>query len=71
MNVMSSYDEGLDSVSRNIASENTDGYSVSYVTGSQIQEVLKTKSKEIDEIIMTYLTNVVINNEHILFLGVC
>ena len=71
MNVMSSYDEGLDSVSRNIASENTDGYSVRYVTGSQIQEVLKTKSKEIDEIIMTYLTNVVINNEHILFLGVC
>jgi len=70
MNVMTSYDEGLDTVSRNIASENTDGYSVSYVTGSQIQEVLKTKNKEIDDIIMTYLTNVIINNEHILFLGV-
>lgn len=70
MNVMSSYDEGLDTVSRNIASENTDGYSVSYVTGSQIQEVLKTKNKEMDDIIMTYLSGVVVNNEHILFLGV-
>lgn len=70
MNVMSSYDEGLDSVSRNIASENTDGYSVSYVTGSQIQEVLKTKNKELDDIIMTYLNGVIVNNEHILFLGV-
>lgn len=70
MNVMSSYDEGLDTVSRNIASESTDGYSVSYVTGSQIQEVLKTKNKEMDDIIMTYLSGVVINKEHILFLGV-
>lgn len=70
MNIMSSYDEGLDTVSRNIASENTDGYSVSYVTGSQIQEVLKTKNKELDDIIMTYLNGVIVNNEHILFLGV-
>jgi len=70
MGVMSSYDEGLDTVSRNIASENTDGYSVSYVTGSQIQEVLKTKNKELDDIIMTYLNGVIVNNEHILFLGV-
>lgn len=70
MNVMTSYDEGLDTVSRNIASENIDGYSVSYVTGSQIQEVLKTKNKEIDDIIMTYLSGVVVNKEHILFLGV-
>lgn len=70
MNVLTSYDEGLDTVSRNIASENTDGYSVSYVTGSQIQEVLKTKNKELDDIIMTYLSGVVINNEHILYLGV-
>lgn len=70
MNVMSSYDEGLDTVSRNIASESTDGYSVSYVTGSQIQEVLKTKNKEMDDIIMTYLSGVIVNKEHILFLGV-
>lgn len=71
MNIVSSYDEGLDSVSRNIASESTDGYSVSYVTGSQIQEVLKTKNKELDDIIMTYLVSVIVNGEHILFLGVC
>ena len=70
MSIMNSYDEGLDTVSRNIASENTDGYSVSYVTGSQIQEVLKTKSKEIDDIIMTYLSGIVIDGKHILFLGV-
>lgn len=71
INVMLSYDETSSGVSKNIASENTDGYSISYVTGNQIQEVLKGKEKEVDDIIMTYLNGVIVNGEHILFLGVC
>lgn len=72
INSMSTYDSTLSSAgNKNVASESTDGYSVSYVTGSQIQEVLKSKIKEIDEIITTYLTGVVVNGQHILYLGVC
>ena len=54
----------------NIASESTDGYSVSYVTTSQINEVVKSKNKELDDIIKTYLLGVVFNGEHLLYAGV-
>ena len=54
----------------NIASESTDGYSVSYITSSQINEVIKSKNKELDDIIRTYLLGVVFNGEHLLYAGV-
>lgn len=54
----------------NIASESTDGYSVSYITSSQINEVIMSKNKELDDIIRTYLLGVVFNNEHLLYAGV-
>ena len=54
----------------NIASESTDGYSVSYITSSQINEVIKSKNKELDDIIRTYLLGVVFNGEHLLYPGV-
>ena len=54
----------------NIASESTDGYSVSYITTSQINEVIMSKNKELDDIIRTYLLGVVFNNEHLLYAGV-
>ena len=69
INVLSSYDESLNNVNKNIASESIDGYSVSYVAGNQAQEI--SKMKEIDDIIITYLNGVIVNGEHILFLGVC
>ena len=55
-----------------IASESTDGYSVSYnqVNATQIQEVINSKSFEIDDIIITYLFGVVVNGEHIIYNGV-
>lgn len=56
---------------KNIASESVGSYSVSYITGSQIQETIKSKNTEINDIISTYLTGVVVNNEHIIYLGVC
>lgn len=56
--------------SKNIISESTDGYSISYINASQIQEVIKSKNAELNDIIMTYLTDIVINNEHVLYLGV-
>ena len=54
----------------NIASESTDGYSVTYVKSAQIKEIIQSKSTEIDDIIRTYLLNVIYNGEHIMYLGV-
>lgn len=56
---------------KNIASESVGSYSVSYITGSQIQETIKSKNAELDNTITTYLTGVVVNGQHIIYLGVC
>ena len=58
------------SSNKNIASESVGSYSVSYVNGSQIQEVIKSKSIELDYVIRNYLYGVIVNGEHILYLGV-
>ena len=49
------------------SSESIDGYSVSYANVSR--ETIKTKDAEINDIIRTYLTGVIVNKEHILYLG--
>ena len=50
----------------NVASENIDGYSISY---RQLNETIK--EQEIINSIETDLFGVVVNKEHILYLGVC
>lgn len=52
----------------NISSESIDGYSVSYRDVSQT--TTQSKNIELDNIITTYLINTVVNNTHILYLGV-
>ena len=54
----------------NVASENTDGYSISYITADKISEIVKSKQNEIDDIIRTYLLGVIVNGEHIMYCGV-
>lgn len=54
----------------NVASENIDGYSVSYITLDRVSEVIKSKSNQIDDIIRTYLLGVIVNGEHIMYVGV-
>ena len=70
INSINSYGNSTSGNNKNIASETTDGYSVSYVTGGTIQEIIKSKSIELNDIITTYLLGVIVNNEHILYLGV-
>lgn len=72
INVMSKYDQTLDSIANNgnIASENIDGYSVSYITNEQANKIIETRSAELDSIIEKYLMNVIVNNQHIMYLGV-
>ena len=70
INSINSYGSSTEGNSKNIASETTDGYSVSYVTGGTIQEMIKSKSVELNDIINTYLIGVIVNGEHIMYLGV-
>ena len=54
----------------NVASENTDGYSVSYITAEKISDIVKSKQDEINNIIETYLMFVTYNGEHLMYCGV-
>ena len=56
--------------SKNISSESVGSYSVSYITGAQIQETIKSKNAELTEMVVTYLTGVIVNGEHIIYCGV-
>lgn len=70
INSASTYDEKLANLSGNIASESIDGYSVSYITGSELTETIKAKSDELDNIIKQDLLGVIVNGEHLLYCGV-
>ncbi|MBR2245670.1 MAG: hypothetical protein IKN65_00800 [Clostridia bacterium] len=54
----------------NVASENTDGYSVSYITSDKISDIVNSKQDEINSIIETYLMFVTYNGEHLMYIGV-
>ena len=54
----------------NVASENTDGYSISYITANQMSDIVKSKSDELGDIVRTYLLGVIVNDEHIMYRGV-
>jgi hypothetical protein len=66
------YTKTLEGIANNggVASENTDGYSISYMTSNQISDIVKSKSDELDDIIRTYLLNVNFNGEHLMYVGV-
>ena len=70
INSISNYSSCVSSNNKNIASESIDGYSVSYITGGTLQEVVSSKNAELNDIIITYLTGVIVNNEHIIYIGI-
>lgn len=63
-----------DGVNKNIASENIDGYSVSYVTPDQVLEkasdIIKSKNAELEDIMLSYLVGIIVHGTSILYLGV-
>lgn len=62
--------DGSKGINKNIASESIDGYSVSFITGSQVQEAIKSKKSELEDIMQTYLGNVrTRDNIPVLYLG--
>ena len=70
INSIEKYTETTNSTNGNVTSINTDGYSESYVTTATIKEVINSKKVELEDIMRSYLTGVVANDEHIMFDGV-
>ena len=70
INKIEKYAESMNSVGGNIRSETTDGYSVSYATASEIEGIINTKSLELNDIIINDLFGVVVNGEHIIYIGI-
>ena len=71
INSLDSYNKSLENASgNNVASESTDGYSVSYIDASKIKDIVASKTSEIEDTIRTYLLGVIVNDEHIMYVGV-
>ena len=64
------YYNSLQNAQKGIQSENTDGYSVTYIASTQISDLITGKIDVLQDLISTYLYGIVINNEHLLYLGV-
>ena len=64
------YYNSTNQVSNGVQSENIDGYSVTYISSSDIQQMLTNKIDELEDLVSTYLFGVVVNNEHLLYCGV-
>ena len=60
--------QALKTQDKTIASENTDGYSVSY--RKQEKSDIEMENKELNEVMESYLTNVIVNGVPVLWLGV-
>ena len=63
LNSYSSYD----TQNKAISSESTDGYSISY--GTPQKSIIEAKNSELEDIMNSYLANVVINNVPVLYRG--
>lgn len=62
--------QGNETTNKNITSESTDGYSVSYINPTQIKDIVESKNNELADIITTDLFGVFVNGEHIIYMGV-
>ena len=64
------YYVSLEKAQSGVASENTDGYSVSYISSNQISKLIEGKIDVLQDLVSTYLFGVIVNNEHLLYCGV-
>ena len=64
------YYVSLEKAQSGVASENTDGYSVSYIPSNQISQLIEGKIDVLQDLISEYLFGVIVNNEHLLYVGV-
>ena len=64
------YYVSLEKAQSGVASENTDGYSVSYISSNQISQLIEGKIDVLQDLVSEYLFGVIVNNEHLLYCGV-
>ena len=53
----------------NVTQETIDGYSVAYLSPGEISNIVSSKNFELQDIMMTDLYGVIVNNEHIIYNG--
>lgn len=70
INSIVSYNATKEQTQSGVKSENIDGYSVTYLTSNEIQQLITNQIADMQELISTYLFGVIVNNEHILYCGV-
>lgn len=72
INSIDSYTQSKNDISNtsNVKSESIDGYSVQYISSSDIKEIIQSKNTEIKDTINSYLLGVIVNGEHLLYCGV-
>ena len=64
--IINKYNNSNNSTSSNISSENTDGYSVTYKSGT---EMTAEQKAQYENVMLTDLYGVIVNGEAILYLG--
>ena len=69
INTISSYSQTL-AKSNGLVSFNSDGYSESYASPTEIKEIVNSRQVEFEYILRTDLTGVIVNDELLLFDGV-
>jgi len=67
---LETYYSSINKTQNGVQSENIDGYSVTYISSSEISQIITNKTNELQELISTYLFGVIVNNEHLLYCGV-
>ena len=66
INTMNKYNLSNNSTSSTVSSENTDGYSVTYKSGT---EMTAEQKAQFEDVMLTDLYGVIVNGEAILYLG--
>ena len=64
------YSKTINSSNGNVASFSSDGYSESFITASQIKDIISSKHAELNDLIKSSLNSVVVNDENVIFRGV-
>ena len=68
--MMNSIEQAVIKNKSNVASENIDGYSVTYLSPTEVSQVMSNKQAELEDYMFSYLMHVVVNGTSILYLGV-
>ena len=67
---LQTYYTSLNKAQGGLSSENIDGYSVTYISSTQIRQLIEGKQESLRDLVSNYLFGVIVNNEHLLYCGV-